>query len=270
MISIMQGKNKRYTIAAIAVNAAALAVCVFLCTRVRTGNAARLELWVIGIALAALWTGICLVSRFAMRDLRRKPWWRLKHPFDSGTFGSRLRQYLLLGMLTAFFWAWIFTLLTDTSPSKKVVLFAEVSACRDTALSEELEAALPDGVRMVQAHPFSYAMFNDEELNAADLYVIPESSFPKYRESLLPIPDAFTKVRADLVYLNADGKAWGILARAAGTPGAASSFLTYASPDAPEEDFYLFFSRTSLHARSIGCGADDAAAAVADLFLTLS
>ena len=39
----MQGKNKRYTIAAISVNAAALAVCIFLCTRVRTGNAAKLD-----------------------------------------------------------------------------------------------------------------------------------------------------------------------------------------------------------------------------------
>ena len=257
----MQGKNKRYTIAAIAVNAAAIAVCVFLCTRVRTGNAARLEAWVIGIALAALWTGICLVSRFAMRDLRSRPWWRLKHPFDSGTFGSRLRQYLLLGMLTAFFWAWVFTLLTDTSAGKKVVLFAEVSACRDTALSEKLEAALPDGVRMVQAHPFSYAMFSDAELNTADLYVIPLSSFEKYRDNFLPLPAQFTEARPDRVFLEEDGRAWGILARAAGTPGPASAYLTYAPAGAPDEDFYLFFGSATLHALSIGSDADDAAAA---------
>ena len=45
----------------------------------------------------------------------------------------------------------------------------------EAQLAARLEKELPDPVRMVQIHPFSYAMFGSAALKAADLYIVPDS-----------------------------------------------------------------------------------------------
>lgn len=53
----------------ILLGAAALAVCIFLCTRVSTGNAARLLWWVAGLSTAAGWA-VLLIAAFLYRPLK--------------------------------------------------------------------------------------------------------------------------------------------------------------------------------------------------------
>ena len=68
---LLRKKVKNLTIAAAVLAAAALGVCVYLCTRVNTANAALLERWVIGISVLSGWTEITLL-RFVLGDTRRE------------------------------------------------------------------------------------------------------------------------------------------------------------------------------------------------------
>jgi hypothetical protein len=45
---------------------------------------------------------------------------------------------------------------------------------------------LPEPVRMVRIHPFSYQMFEDEELKTADLYIVPDSQSAQYQDWFVP------------------------------------------------------------------------------------
>ena len=174
-------------------------------------------------------------------------------------FFSRLPAYVLWLLFSAVLWSWIVGLCTDTTPAKKVTLFLDVPAVEDAALSAALEEALPDGLKMVKAHSFSYVLFQSDALEQADLYVLPASEMEEFREKLLPLdglgaPDAWTS----------GGAVYGLRcydARAAS--GAAAELVQYTAPDKPEEDHFICISKNSAHI------ADGAAMRVALRFLEL-
>ena len=110
---------------------------------------------------------------------------------------SRLRNVLrALGrfLLPALFWAalamiftgFVFNLVTDAAPEDKIVLYADCDVRNAPELAEKLEQALGGAVRMVKIHPFSYALFDSVRLKHADLYLIPDSHLPDYRDWLSP------------------------------------------------------------------------------------
>ena len=88
---------------------------------------------------------------------------------------SQLHRFLLWALLSSVFWAWIFGMVTNTAPQHKVVLYADVEECRDRELTLKLEEEKPESIRMIKVHPFSYAMFDDGELQSSDLYVVSAS-----------------------------------------------------------------------------------------------
>ena len=170
---------------------------------------------------------------------------------------SQLHLYLLWLLASALIWGLVFSFVTDAPPGKKVTVFIDAENCRDLALREELEKSLPEGIRMIQVHPFSYAMFNERTLLDADVFIVPESSVEDYRESFLLFPDA---VPAQ------DLREGGILMYDASSgEGAAASYIRYD----PAESYYLFFGVNSLHAAALSGRGDDAALAVADRLLEL-
>lgn len=168
-------------------------------------------------------------------------------------------------MASVFLWGFVFGFLTDAPAEKKVVLFADVPALRDKDLALRLEEDKPEGIKLVQVHPFSYAMFGAEELTSADLYIIPESHMERFRDGFAPLGDAVSMdiVRDDLFI--SDGQVWGVRIRDAskGT-GAASSYVTY-----PEEDCYLCLGAKSRHLGEINGSADDAALVLARVLVSL-
>ena len=88
---------------------------------------------------------------------------------------SQLHRFVFWAILSTIFWAWIFNVITDAPPAKKVTLYVMTDSCEDRALEEALEPARPEGIRLVRVHPFSYVLFDTQDALNADLYVIPGS-----------------------------------------------------------------------------------------------
>ncbi len=87
---------------------------------------------------------------------------------------------------TVIFGSFVFYRITDTDPSRKIMIFADGVTAGEDQLAARLEEQLGDPIRMVRIHPFSYMMFGGEELKTADLYILPDSHTAQYREWLVP------------------------------------------------------------------------------------
>ncbi len=166
---------------------------------------------------------------------------------------SQVHLYLLWLLASALLWGVVFSYVTDAPPEKKVTVFIDTEECREIPLREELEKSMPEGIRMIQVHRFSYAMFNEQTLLDADIFIVPESSIEDYHESFLPAPGKTVREGGVLAFDAASGK------------GAAASYIRYE----PGENYYLFFGVNSLHAAMLSGKGDDAAAEVAAALLEL-
>ena len=175
---------------------------------------------------------------------------------------SKWHVYVLWALLSALLWSWIFGFITDTTPARKVTVFADVYACADVELAVALEAEKPEGIRMVKVHPFSYAVFDENNLLSADLYVVPASEAEEYLASFAPLESSSDPDKTG--YYADDGLLYGLrIYDAASHTGAAAQYLTYTAPGAAEEDYFLFFGAASAHL------TDGAAQAVAARLLAL-
>ena len=139
---------------------------------------------------------------------------------------SQLHRFVLWLVISAVFWGWIFTLVTDTTADKKVTVYCQVPAVEDTALAAALEKHMPEGLRMVKIHTFDYVMFGTEDFYHGDIFILPASEIGTYEELLAPVEGA-----------------WGVqVYDAASGVGIAARYLQY-----PEEDCYLFLGADSEH-----------------------
>lgn len=168
---------------------------------------------------------------------------------------SKLHIYVTWALMSAIFWGWIFTLVTDVPDRERVTVFVYAPACRETELDVELEKSMPKGIRQVRAHLFSYALFEEDELLNADIYVLPGTEAAKMSDSFRPLPAELAQ-GDDLFF--ADGAALGLPVN-----GAASEWVTYPGENEGGGDYYLFFGVNSIHYD------DGAAQTVAEAFLTL-
>ena len=157
----------------------------------------------------------------------------------------------------------IFAHLGDASAAHKVTLFADVPSMRDTYLAAELERELPEGIRMVKVHPFSYAMIDSKELLGSDLYIIPESHAEQYADSFRSVEGA--PFDAEGGYYR-DGELWGVRVwDAERGSGIAADYIDY-----PDEDCWLFFNKDSGHIRALSGNGDDAAIEIAQRLLAMT
>ena len=139
---------------------------------------------------------------------------------------SKLHSFVLWLLISAVFWGWIFTIVTDTTADKKVTVYCMVPALEDTALSVALEERMPEGLSAVRVHTFDYVMFNTEEFYKADAFILPASEIETYAELFAPV----------------EGE-WGVKVYDAATGvGIAGEYIQY-----PEEDCYLFLGKDSAH-----------------------
>ena len=165
-------------------------------------------------------------------------------------------------------WSWVFLFLTDTDAAHKVTLFVDAEVPGETELAAALEKNLPEGIRMVKVHPFSYALMDDSELRAADLYIIREAEFETYRDWLRPLPE---NMPYQETAMRRDGVAWGLPAFLTGGScvAVAGSSILYQNALKKEEPFYLFFGKHSLHLEGNEGAVDDAAVNIACQLLAL-
>lgn len=139
---------------------------------------------------------------------------------------SQLHTFVLWLLVSAIFWGWIFTLVTNTVPEKKVTVYCHVPSVKDTSLAVALEENMPDGLRMIRVHSFDYVMFDNEAINKGDIFIIPASEIEAFTEDLAPV----------------DGE-WGVKVYDAETgSGILSEYICYSN-----EDFYLFLGAGSVH-----------------------
>lgn len=91
---------------------------------------------------------------------------------------------LLWLVLSVIIWGWVFGLLTDTDRAHKLTLYVDGEVKDGVGLAVALERELKGEVRMVQVRPFTYAMMNEGDIRAADLYILPDADLPSYGEWL--------------------------------------------------------------------------------------
>ncbi len=173
---------------------------------------------------------------------------------------SQLHRFVLWALLSTIFWAWIFTLVTDTRPEYKVTLYIQSENCRSVELSLKLEETMPEGIKLVKAHPFSYATFSNADLLGADFFLVRERDAEEMLPSFAPLDGEDWDFGGREQYCR-DGVFYGVKVRGAAEKGVASAYIDYE----PGEDYYLFFNIDSPHLSS----GDGAALRVAEELLKL-
>ena len=133
-------------------------------------------------------TGIEALEGGAPQVPRKRSAWRA---FRRG-FSVLFPAFVLWAMMVIVLGGFVYNQITDTAPKNKIVLYADLKDFSGAdALAVELEKAKPDAIRMVQVHPFSYALFGSDALRGADLFIVPASHVEEYREWFAPLPEAF-------------------------------------------------------------------------------
>ncbi len=175
---------------------------------------------------------------------------------------SQLHRFVQWALLSTVFWAWIFTLVTDTVPAKKVTVYVLTEECRSTELALRLEESMPAGIKMIKVHPFSYAAFGNADLLGADLYIVGEREAEEMLPSFAPLNEEDWEA-GEREKLTRDGTLYGVKVYDGATgKGAAAGYIGYE----PGQDYYLFFNVDSPH---LGSG-DGAALRVAEALLKLN
>lgn len=139
---------------------------------------------------------------------------------------SQLHSFVLWALLSAIFWGWIFTLVTDAPIQRKITVYCQVPAIRETDMAVELEERKPEGMKLIQVHSFEYVKFNTQALDYGDVFIIPASRIGDYAEELAPVEGVY----GVKVYDAATGQ------------GCARAYITYG-----DEDYYLFLGAGSVH-----------------------
>ena len=172
-------------------------------------------------------------------------------------------------LLSAVFWGWIFSsFVSDTAPEKKITIYIDAPQVADTALDVALEEHLPPGIRMVRAHPFSYAVFDTDALLGADIFIVPASHAAEYIDSFSPLRGVLLTDPEERWEHN--GVAYGLrVYDADACLGSGEEYIDYAVPGQAPEDYYLFFGTGSLHAASLTGNGDDAAIEISRVFLSM-
>lgn len=139
---------------------------------------------------------------------------------------SQWHSFVLWLLVSALFWSWIFTFVTDTSPEKKVTVYCKVPEIQDIALAAALEERAPEGLRMIKVHSFDYVMFGLDAFYQGDIFIVPASEIETYADALA------------LIEGKRDVKAYD----AASGAGIAMDYIRY-----DQEDYYLYLGSGSKH-----------------------
>ena len=84
------------------------------------------------------------------------------------------------------FSSFVFYQITDTDAAHKITLYVDGEVQQEDQLAALMEKKLDAPVRMVQVHPFRYAMFGSAALQAADLFIVPDSEKDLYADWFAP------------------------------------------------------------------------------------
>ena len=127
-----------------------------------------------------------------------------RRPARIKKFG-RLIPLLGIWLLVAvIFGSFVFYRITDTDPAHKLTLYVDGEVRDEAQLAARLEKGLPEPIRLVQVHPFTYAMFGSDALRAADLYIVPDSEKEQFADWFAPGEEVLTVCDPDGIVAVAD------------------------------------------------------------------
>ena len=153
---------------------------------------------------------------------------------------SQLYLFLIWIILSTMIWGWVFNLITDTSADKKITVFVEVDEMKELELTLELEKDMPEGIKMIKVHPFSYALLDSNTLLGSDVFIVKASNIAQYAPDFA-LPPEGALPEGEVYYI--DGAAYGVkVYDVKSGEGIAAEYITYA-----DEDMYLFYGAGSTH-----------------------
>lgn len=86
----------------------------------------------------------------------------------------------------AIFSSFVFYQITDTDPIHKITIYMDGEVRNEAQLAARLEEELTEPIRMVQIHPFRYAMFGSAALKSADLFIVPDCDKEQFTDWFSP------------------------------------------------------------------------------------
>lgn len=89
-------------------------------------------------------------------------------------------------LVAVFFSSFVFYQITDTDAAHKITLYVDGEVRNEDQLAARLEKEMSAPIRMVQVHPFRYAMFGSAALKGADLFIVPDSEKDLYADWFAP------------------------------------------------------------------------------------
>lgn len=99
---------------------------------------------------------------------------------------------LILWMFfSLFLWSWIFSLTSDTTPDKKLVIAVDARVTDTRGMAAELEKYLNGEMRMVRVYAFDSQLMSGESLRAADILILRRDGPEEYRELIVPEKNDF-------------------------------------------------------------------------------
>lgn len=106
---------------------------------------------------------------------------------------AKLVPLLGIWLLAAvIFSSFVFYQITDTDAAHKITLWVDGEVRDEAKLAARLEKDLPESIRMVQVHPFRYAMFGSAALQGADLFIVPDGEKSQFADWLAPGEESAT------------------------------------------------------------------------------
>lgn len=178
-------------------------------------------------------------------------------------FFSNIHRYVLWLLISVFLCAAVFVLAADAPRDKKVTVFIDAEV-NDRLLEYELIKELPEGIRTVKVHPFSYSAFDTGAPLSADIYILTARDLEENAEMMLPIREA--GLGEDLVI---DPSGLGVLIYSSDTQsGSLRDYIDYTA-DGDTQSFYLCFNKDSVHLGGINGSKDGAAIEIARKMISL-
>ena len=266
--------RKRAKLAAVIVSVLAAVVCVFLLIFVKPLNETLFR--VIATVCAALAGCFDIyIASFIMPYMRPKPKQRSAGGKVLHVLGNILRQmhmYIIWILLSGIIVSFLFNLATDTTAAKKVTIYVDVESVMEKELETALNEDLPEGIKMVKVHTFSYHTFGMSNVGADDIYIVRAGDVVQYRDGFAPMEEflgsseAVERLRQALGGGNSAGSPGGADGNSPGDlyidgklcglliyywpltdSGASSGHIDYSMPGGGDMAYYLFFGKDCKH-----------------------
>lgn len=206
---------------------------------------------------------------------------------NGASFGKRFLEHLTERWYVYVLWAvfavitciWIFSMVTSAGKAKKITVFVSGYECNVKGLHDKLSEELPQGIEEIAVR---YALVSDVNYGVyystvalvdSDIIILPESRVfgddceAKFCALSLALAREYF---GENEYYFVGGNAYGIRVYDKTTgSGACKDYITYSRAGNAEENYWLFFNKSSMHLGEFAGSESNSAVTVAKRLLSL-